>query len=67
MLTNFKDKKIVVMGLGLHGGGLSVAKWFFARGAEVIVTDMKSAQQLESSIEKLDQYTREYRLAHHTE
>ena len=29
------------MGLGLHGGGRSLAQWLFSQGAEVIVTDLK--------------------------
>ncbi|MEK7648323.1 MAG: UDP-N-acetylmuramoyl-L-alanine--D-glutamate ligase [Patescibacteria group bacterium] len=57
-------KKIVVMGLGLHGGGLPVAKWFFAHGAEVIVTDLKNREGLLPTLEKLDAFCRAYRLKH---
>ncbi len=64
MSMDFSDKKVVVMGLGLHGGGLPVAKWFFSQGAEVIVTDLKSRQELLPTIEKLDAFCRSYRLKH---
>ncbi len=50
----FRDKKITVMGLGLHGGGVGVAKWLMRRGARVTVTDMKDAAALKSSVEELE-------------
>ena len=59
----YRGKKVVVMGLGLHGGGLPVAQWFFAHGAEVIVTDLKKRHELLVTIEALDAYCRSYRLA----
>ena len=49
----FKDKKITVMGLGLHGGGVGVVKFLAASGAKVIVTDLKTKDQLAPSLEKL--------------
>ena len=61
---DFSGKKTVIMGLGLHGGGLPVAKWFFAQGAEVVVTDLKTRQELLPTIEKLDAFCRRYRLKH---
>ena len=42
------------MGLGLHGGGFSSAKFFARRGAEVTVTDLRDEQTLKPSIEKLE-------------
>ncbi len=41
------------MGLGLHGGGVGVAKFFVKQGANVLVTDLKTEEQLEESIKKL--------------
>ncbi len=55
----FQDKKITVMGLGLHGGGLAVSQWLLRHGAEVIVTDMKSAEELQESLDKLKQTAQE--------
>lgn len=49
----FKGKKITVMGLGLHGGGVGVVKFLAKNGARVIVTDLKTKEQLAPSIEKL--------------
>jgi len=41
------------MGLGLLGRGLQDAEFFAKEGAEVLVTDLKSKEQLAASIEKL--------------
>lgn len=51
--TFFKGKKITVMGLGLHGGGVGVVKFLAKNGARIIVTDLKSREQLAPSLEKL--------------
>lgn len=50
----FKDKKVTVMGLGLHGGGLGMAKWLMRCGAAVTVTDLKDAAALASSVAELN-------------
>jgi len=63
----FKNKKVVVMGLGLHGGGVSVAKFFYKQGANVLVTDLKTEIQLKDSLEKLKKLKIEYVLGGHKE
>lgn len=50
----FKDKKITVMGLGVHGGGLGIAKWLRRHGAAVTVTDLRDQHSLASSIDDLE-------------
>lgn len=52
-LPTFKGKKITVLGLGLHGGGVGIVKFLVKAGAKVIVTDLKTKEQLASSLEKL--------------
>jgi UDP-N-acetylmuramoylalanine--D-glutamate ligase len=50
----FRNKKITVFGLGLLGGGLGVVKFIAKHGAKkIIVTDIKSKEELRRSIEKL--------------
>jgi len=61
----FKGKKIVIMGLGLHGGGVGVAKFFCKQGAEVLITDLKTKKQLSDSIEKLEKLNIKYSLGGH--
>jgi len=46
--------KALVMGLGLHGGGLESARFLLKRGAIVTVTDLRDEKTLAPSIEQLD-------------
>lgn len=48
-----KNKKVTVMGIGLHGGGVSMIQWLTKQGARVIATDKKSREELEVSIDKI--------------
>ncbi len=55
--TYFKDKKITMMGLGLLGRNIGdVAYMATAGAAEIIVTDLKSEADLQTSIAVLTQY-----------
>jgi UDP-N-acetylmuramoylalanine--D-glutamate ligase len=49
----FKNKKITCMGLGLLGGMLNDAKFLLGCGAKLIITDMKTEEELKSSVRKL--------------
>lgn len=50
---NYRDKKVLIFGMGLHGGGVAAVKYFLRHGAEVTVTDLKSRRELAPSIKKL--------------
>lgn len=54
MALDFAGKRVLVMGLGLHGGGLGVTRWLLRQGARVTVTDLKTAQQLRATLDELD-------------
>ena len=60
MIRNLNDiagLSVTVMGLGLNGGGLASARFFAENGAkEVVVTDMKTEEELAPSIAELRQY-----------
>lgn len=43
----------VVMGLGVHGGGLGTAQWLWNHGADLIVTDLRTESALKKSINAL--------------
>ncbi len=58
-------RRVTVMGLGLHGGGLASALFFARRGAAVTVTDLKSEAELGSSIAKLASFPVRYVLGRH--
>lgn len=51
---NLRGKRVLVMGLGVHGGGLGVARWLLSQGAAVTVTDMAGADALAEPISRLD-------------
>ena len=55
-LQNSKGLSVTVMGLGLNGGGLATAEFFARGGAAVTVTDLKTAEELAPSIEKLKRF-----------
>ncbi|MBN2618077.1 MAG: UDP-N-acetylmuramoyl-L-alanine--D-glutamate ligase, partial [Spirochaetales bacterium] len=62
MVESFAGKKITIMGLGLHGGGLASALFFLEQGAEVTVTDLRSQEVLKPTIERLKDYKVNYRI-----
>ena len=45
--------RALVMGLGVHGGGVGVARFLAQRGAAVTVTDLRSHEQLADSVASL--------------
>jgi UDP-N-acetylmuramoylalanine--D-glutamate ligase len=55
-LPYFENKKVTVMGLGLLGRGIGDTGFLVQSGAEVIVTDKKTEEQLASSLEALKEY-----------
>jgi len=52
----FEGKKITMMGLGILGRGVNVAKFLAECGAELTITDLKTEEQLESSLKILTPY-----------
>lgn len=65
MNNEFKNKKVLVMGLGLHGGGVAAARWLVKRGADVTVTDLRDRKALKSSLDKLKGLKIKYALGGH--
>ncbi|MBI2483072.1 UDP-N-acetylmuramoyl-L-alanine--D-glutamate ligase [Candidatus Uhrbacteria bacterium] len=58
-LSDIREKRVLVMGLGLHGGGCAVARWLLRRGASVVVTDLRSRAVLLPSVRLLEATARE--------
>lgn len=52
----FRGKKITVMGLGLLGRGVGDARYLASQGAELTVTDLKSAEDLATSVGALSDF-----------
>lgn len=69
MVKNWQGKKVLIMGLGLQGGALQVAKWLLKRKAVLTITDLKTAEQLKNSLDQLKKLpgfkTIKFRLGEH--
>lgn len=52
----FRGKKVLIVGLGLQGGGVGMARFFSNLGAYVKVTDRKNGDELSESVQKLASY-----------
>ncbi len=50
---HLQGKRALVMGLGVHGGGIGVARFLALQGAEVTVTDLRTPDDLRASLDAL--------------
>jgi UDP-N-acetylmuramoylalanine--D-glutamate ligase len=66
-MNQFKNKKILIMGLGLNpkGSGITAAKFFVSSGAKVTVTDLKTKKELAPSLKLLKNFSIKYVLGRH--
>jgi len=64
---DLKDKRITIMGLGLNQGGLGVARFLAKAGAKILITDLKTEEELGPSLEKLKDFDVKYILGRHRE
>ena len=62
-----RGKRVVIMGLGLHGSGIASARYAAHQGAQVRVTDLRPAEVLAPSIAALEGLPIEYILGQHRE
>ncbi|KKR81259.1 MAG: UDP-N-acetylmuramoylalanine-D-glutamate ligase [Candidatus Daviesbacteria bacterium GW2011_GWA1_41_61] len=62
----FHNKKVLILGLGINQGGLGATRFFATAGAKVRVTDLKSKEQLQVSLNALKDFPDiEYVLGEH--
>jgi UDP-N-acetylmuramoylalanine--D-glutamate ligase len=52
-VMDLKNKKVLQMGLGILGGGVATARFLVEQGTILTVTDMKTAEYLQTSLDKL--------------
>lgn len=68
MFPSYKNKNILILGLGLLGRGVKDAIFFAKQGAKVTVTDLKTKEELENSLNKLKDFNNiNYTLGEHKE
>jgi len=66
--TFFAGKRVLVMGLGILGRGVGDAQFLAEQGAQVVVTDRKSAAELKESVERLKVFPHiSFHLGRHSE
>jgi len=53
-MVELRDKRVLVMGLGVHGGGLGVTRFLCEQGADVTVTDLRTAELLAPTLTQLE-------------
>src|SRR3990167_10220796 len=63
--SDFKNKKVTIMGLGISGGGVGAAEFFAKAGARVLVTDLKTRGKLRESLGRLKGLPIRYILGKH--
>jgi UDP-N-acetylmuramoylalanine--D-glutamate ligase len=63
--SNLNNRKVLIFGLGLLGGGVATAKWFYKKGAKLRITDLKNKIALEKSLKKLKNIKAKYILGKH--
>ena len=65
--TFFKNKRVVIMGLGAFGGGEDSALFAANAGANVLVTDLSAPDKLAKTIQGLKDLPIDFRLGEHRE
>ena len=66
-MSEFEGKRVVVMGLGRFGGGVGVTRYLSRNGANVLVTDRMSLEDLADPVAQLEGLPVEFRLGEHVE
>lgn len=61
----FAGQRVLLVGLGLHGGGASTARWFVRHGAQIRITDQKTKAELAPMVRTLSGLPIEWRLGGH--
>ncbi len=65
---NYQGQRVTVMGLGSFGGGVGAVRFLVEHGARVVVTDLRTENELADSLNQLDaDWPIELRLGKHVE
>ncbi len=63
-ISDFQDAIVTVMGLGryLQGSGVGVTKWLMRHGAQTVITDLKTEEELKESIAEVMKWYEQYKV-----
>lgn len=67
MSEALRGKRVTLVGLGTRQGGLGIARYLVAQGAQVTVTDMRTAEALAESVAALEGLPIRFVLGRHEE
>ena len=65
--NKLRGKRVLLLGLGSRQGGVGVARYLVEQGAEVRVTDLRSAEQLGGPLDDLSDLSIDFTLGKHDE
>ncbi len=57
-----KGKRVLVVGLGILGGGVSTCLWLLKHKAKISITDLKQKKDLEKSLKRIKRYLPQIKL-----
>ena len=57
-----KNKKVLLMGLGVLGGGVATSQWLIKHQAKLTITDLKTKEELKDSLSKLKPFLHRIKL-----
>ncbi|HBR80147.1 MAG: UDP-N-acetylmuramoylalanine-D-glutamate ligase [Candidatus Uhrbacteria bacterium GW2011_GWE2_45_35] len=62
-VSTFQDAVVTVMGLGRfkNGSGIGAAKWLMRHGAQIVITDLKSHDELKDSVDEIMNWYEKYK------
>jgi len=55
-IEDLKNKRVTIMGIGLHGGGLGAINFFYQAGAKILATDLRTRRELRESLDALSSF-----------
>ncbi|TET38072.1 MAG: UDP-N-acetylmuramoyl-L-alanine--D-glutamate ligase [Planctomycetota bacterium] len=64
-IPDFSGRRVTVMGLGLFSGGVETVRFLAKRGAEITVTDLRKAEDLQESLDEIKNLDCEFHLGGH--
>ncbi len=62
---SFRGRRVLVVGLGLHGGAASAIRWLSKQGAQLLIQDRKTQPELVSTLNQLKKIRATYHLGRH--
>jgi UDP-N-acetylmuramoylalanine--D-glutamate ligase len=63
----FRGRRVLILGVGILRGGIGMARYCYKHGAQLRITDIRTAEQLRPALEALQDIQADYILGRHRE